>query len=179
MTIEIAQVVSPLGPFRAVVEDGVVRSAGFPAGGDSDVRGDAWGVHEALVAYFGGEVDALDEVRVHAEGTPFQRSVWKCLREIPAGETRSYGEVADAVGIPGAARAVGMANAANPIGLIVPCHRVIRSGGALGGYGFGVETKRWLLEHEKQATDRPANGTSKSAGRAPFVEQPRLIPCSA
>ena len=179
MTIEIAQVVSPLGPFRAVVEDGIVRSAGFPAGGDAGARRDAAGVHGALAAYFDGNVEALDELEVHAEGTPFQLAVWKSLREIPAGETRSYGEVAEAVGVPGAARAVGMANAANPIGLIVPCHRVIRSGGALGGYGFGVETKRWLLDHEQQATHRPANGTSKRAGRAPIVEQPRLIPCEA
>jgi methylated-DNA-[protein]-cysteine S-methyltransferase len=182
MTIEIAQVASPLGAFRAVVEDGMVRSSGFPAGGESEEHQDRWGVHDALTAYFSGEVDALDRVAVQVEGTSFQLAVWKCLREIPAGETRSYRDVAERVGAPQAARAVGMANAANPVGLIVPCHRVIRSGGAIGGYGFGVEAKRWLLHHESrasQATHRPANGSPKTAGRAPILEQQVLIPCSA
>jgi methylated-DNA-[protein]-cysteine S-methyltransferase len=136
-------------------------------------------VHDALAAYFSGDVHALDHVRVQLGGTAFQLAVWKSLREIPAGETRSYGEIAERVGAPQAARAVGMANAANPVALIVPCHRVIRAGGAIGGYGFGVETKRWLLDHEQQSTRSPANGAPKGPGRAPFVEQQMLIPCSA
>ena len=74
--------------------------------------------------------------------------MWKALRDVHAGETISYGELAERVGAPGAARAVGTANATNPICLIVPCHRVIRAGGALGGYGFGVDRKQWLLAHE-------------------------------
>ena len=84
--------------------------------------------------------------------------MWKRLREIRAGETASYGEFARA-GKLNAARAVGMANASNPIALIVPCHRVIRAGGAIGGYGFGVETKRWLLEHEASSSGRYSMGT--------------------
>ena len=74
--------------------------------------------------------------------------MWKELREIRAGSTISYGELAARVGAPGAARAVGTANATNPICLVIPCHRVVRAGGALGGYGFGVDRKRWLLGHE-------------------------------
>jgi methylated-DNA-[protein]-cysteine S-methyltransferase len=77
--------------------------------------------------------------------------VWKLLREVPAGSTVSYGDLAARVGAPGAARAVGTANATNPICLIIPCHRVIRTGGGLGGYGFGLERKRWLLAHEAPA----------------------------
>jgi len=84
-------------------------------------------------------------------GTAFQRDVWKHLREIRAGTPISYGELARRVGRPQAQRAVGMANAANPVALIVPCHRVIRTGGALGGYGFGLGYKRWLLDHESNA----------------------------
>jgi methylated-DNA-[protein]-cysteine S-methyltransferase len=85
---------------------------------------------------------------VRTGGTDFQRSVWKALRDIPAGETRSYGQLAAAIGIPKAVRAVGLANGANPVGVIVPCHRVIGSGGKLTGYAGGLERKRWLLAHE-------------------------------
>jgi methylated-DNA-[protein]-cysteine S-methyltransferase len=148
MTTQTAVVEFPLGSFHANVEDGVVRSSGFdptPQRG----RRDRWGVADSLDAYFAGAVDALDTIAVEPlTGTPFQREVWKRLREIKAGTTESYGGLARRVGNPNASRAVGMANAANPVGLIVPCHRVIRSGGAIGGYGFGVELKRWLLEHE-------------------------------
>jgi methylated-DNA-[protein]-cysteine S-methyltransferase len=90
-------------------------------------------------------------LRVGARGTPFQHEVWEQLRMIPVGTTVSYGELARRIGRPQAQRAVGMANASNPIALIVPCHRVIRTGGALGGYGFGLECKRWLLAHEAPA----------------------------
>jgi methylated-DNA-[protein]-cysteine S-methyltransferase len=87
-------------------------------------------------------------VRVEAHGTPFQERVWAALRAIPRGETVSYGELAARVGRPGAARAVGAANGRNPVCLLVPCHRVIAADGALHGYAFGTEKKRWLLELE-------------------------------
>jgi O-6-methylguanine DNA methyltransferase len=85
-------------------------------------------------------------------GTPFQLQVWQELRRIPYGETRTYGEIARAIGHPGAARAVGAANGANPIAIIVPCHRVIGSDGALTGYGGGLPTKAWLLSLEGAIT---------------------------
>jgi methylated-DNA-[protein]-cysteine S-methyltransferase len=149
MTIQRVRVETPVGWFSAEVEDGAVIRSNF----------DDWGrpanpaakVHDALLAYFGGDVGALDTIPVRTNGTSFQERVWKLLREIPAGETRSYGDLADDLGLPAAARAVGMANASNPVGLIVPCHRVVRSTGAIGGYGGGVERKRWLLDHEKGA----------------------------
>jgi methylated-DNA-[protein]-cysteine S-methyltransferase len=154
MTRELAQVETPIGAFRAVVIDGAVRTAAFVEGNFIESRGvrrDSSGVHLALAAYFAGEVDALDAIAVSPQGTEFKQSVWKCLREVPAGTTVSYGELAARVCAPGAARAVGTANATNPICLIIPCHRVIRTGGALGGYGFGLDRKRWLLAHEAPA----------------------------
>lgn len=102
----------------------------------------------AVAAYFAGDVAALDSVPVAGIGSDFQRRVWAALRQIPAGETRSYGQLAAAIGQPSASRAVGLANGANPIGIVVPCHRVIGTGGALTGYAGGVERKAWLLRHE-------------------------------
>ena len=102
----------------------------------------------ALDAYFGGDLTALDAVPVATGGSTFQRSVWAALRAIPPGRTTSYGALAAALGNPGASRAVGLANGANPIGIVVPCHRVIGASGALTGYAGGVERKRWLLAHE-------------------------------
>ena len=102
----------------------------------------------ALAAYFAGTVTALDGLPVARIGSEFQRRVWAALRQIPAGETRSYGQLGAAIGQPTASRAIGLANGANPIGIVVPCHRVIGSGGALTGYAGGVERKAWLLRHE-------------------------------
>ena len=105
-------------------------------------------VRRAVEAYFAGEVAALDGLVVKTGGTDFQRSVWAALRAIPAGETRSYGQLAAAIGSPRAVRAAGLANGQNPVAVIVPCHRVIGANGALTGYAGGLERKRWLLNHE-------------------------------
>ncbi len=105
-------------------------------------------VTTALDAYFAGELAALDTLPVATGGTEFQKSVWAALRRIPAGETQGYGALAAQLGKPGAARAVGLANGMNPIGIVVPCHRVIGASGALTGYAGGVERKKWLLQHE-------------------------------
>lgn len=105
-------------------------------------------VTAALDAYFAGDLTALDAVPVATGGTAFQKSVWAALRAIPAGETRGYGALAASLGKPGAARAVGLANGMNPIGIVVPCHRVIGADGTLTGYAGGVERKAWLLRHE-------------------------------
>ncbi len=92
------------------------------------------------------------------EGTVFQKRVWQELKKIPFGETRSYGAIASAIGKPGAARAVGMANNRNPIPIIIPCHRVIGADGDLTGYGGGLKIKRWLLEHEIKHRKDVKNG---------------------
>lgn len=102
---------------------------------------------EQLEAYFAGELKEFTlELRLH--GTPFQQSVWEQLRRIPYGETRSYGDLAEALGNPGASRAVGLANGKNPIGIIVPCHRVVGASGGLTGYGGGLDRKKRLLDFE-------------------------------
>jgi methylated-DNA-[protein]-cysteine S-methyltransferase len=109
---------------------------------------DPAGAVSALRAYFGGDVQALDSLTVDPMGTPFQLRVWTALRSVPAGRTASYSDIANAIGAPTATRAVGAANGANPIAIVVPCHRIIGSGGSLVGYGGGLERKRWLLQHE-------------------------------
>jgi methylated-DNA-[protein]-cysteine S-methyltransferase len=104
---------------------------------------------DALRRYFAGEVDAVDDIPVDPlGGTPFQRRVWGALRSIPAGTTVSYGALAARVRAPKAVRAVGAANGANPVPIVLPCHRVIGADGSLTGYGGGLATKRWLLRHE-------------------------------
>jgi methylated-DNA-[protein]-cysteine S-methyltransferase len=107
------------------------------------------GVRDALRRYFDGEVGALDTIPVETGGTPFQRQVWAALRAIPAGRTVSYGVLAQDIGRARAVRAVGMANGANPVGIVVPCHRVVGANASLTGYAGGLERKRWLLDHER------------------------------
>ncbi|MBA3812154.1 MAG: methylated-DNA--[protein]-cysteine S-methyltransferase [Caulobacteraceae bacterium] len=112
-----------------------------------------------LDAYFEGDLTALAGIAVATGGTAFQRQVWAALRAIPAGATTSYGELAARIGRPGACRAVGLANGANPVGIVVPCHRVIGANGTLTGYGGGLPRKQWLLDHER----RHAGGASLAA----------------
>ncbi|MFC8228246.1 methylated-DNA--[protein]-cysteine S-methyltransferase [Streptomyces sp. NPDC057287] len=105
-----------------------------------------------LDAYFAGELTDFD-LPLRLEGTAFQRGVWAELVRIPYGETRSYGELAGRLGKPGASRAVGLANGKNPVGIIVPCHRVIGASGSLTGYGGGLDRKQRLLAFERGAQD--------------------------
>jgi methylated-DNA-[protein]-cysteine S-methyltransferase len=109
---------------------------------------DPFGLSSAIDTYMQGNVHVIDNLPVAFSGTPFQETVWHALRTIPAGETLSYGALARQIGEPKAVRAVGLANGSNPIGLVVPCHRVIGSDGSLTGYGGGLERKKWLLDHE-------------------------------
>ena len=109
---------------------------------------DPAGHSSRLRAYFGGQLDAIADVAVDPAGTPFQQRVWKALQQIPCGETRSYRDIARSIGNARAVRAVGSANGRNPIGIVIPCHRVINADDRLGGYAGGLERKRWLLQHE-------------------------------
>jgi methylated-DNA-[protein]-cysteine S-methyltransferase len=104
--------------------------------------------YRSLEDYFAGDLSAIDGIPVETGGTEFQREVWAALRRIPVGQTLSYGVLAVRLDRPKAVRAVGLANGANPIGIVVPCHRVIGADASLTGYGGGIERKRWLLEHE-------------------------------
>jgi len=108
-------------------------------------------IRRAFADYFTGDIRALERLSVATVGTAFQRKVWAALRRIPAGETRSYGQLAAEIGEPDAARAVGLANGQNPIAIVIPCHRVIGADGSLTGFGGGLPRKRWLLTHEGAA----------------------------
>lgn len=110
---------------------------------------DPGGALSALRRYFDGDITALDEIDVEMNGTAFQKRVWAALRKVKGGQTASYGALARRVGSPAAVRAVGAANGANPVAIIVPCHRIIGANGTLTGYGGGLRRKEWLLRHEK------------------------------
>ncbi|HXT28953.1 MAG TPA: methylated-DNA--[protein]-cysteine S-methyltransferase, partial [Vicinamibacterales bacterium] len=143
---------SPIGPLTAAERGGRVCLLHFGADGpevdpilerwypgEPRVRRALPQVAEALRRYFGGDLAALDAVPAELNGTPFQKSVWQALRRIPPGATISYGELARRIGQPTSVRAVGAANGANPVAVIVPCHRVIGSNGTLTGYGGGLD----------------------------------------
>jgi len=144
---------TPLGPMSAVaVEAGVCRLefAESPIEDRSrDLPEPFRTLAEELEAYFEGRLKVFKTPLFFEKGTSFQRKVWAELAKIPYGETRSYKELALAVGNPTACRAVAQANGANPLTLLIPCHRVINTGGALGGYGGGIFRKKRLLKHER------------------------------
>jgi methylated-DNA-[protein]-cysteine S-methyltransferase len=162
-SLTLDRIASPIGEVLLVTDaDGAVRALDFSdyeprmmrllgrhAPGAVLVPGQAReAVRAAVLAYFTGDIRALDALAVKTGGTPFQRAVWAALRAIPAGQTRNYGQLAASIGAPRAVRAAGLANGQNPIAVIVPCHRVIGVNGTLTGYAGGVERKRWLLRHE-------------------------------
>jgi methylated-DNA-[protein]-cysteine S-methyltransferase len=156
MTLRYRIVDSPVGALTLVGDDEALcglhmeDQAHRPTVADEWVRDDVAfpDAAEQLVAYFDGGLTEFD-VRLRLEGTEFQRRVWAALQQIPYGETRSYGEIARRIGRPTAFRAVGLANGRNPIGIIVPCHRVIGASGSLVGYGGGLDRKVALLALEK------------------------------
>jgi methylated-DNA-[protein]-cysteine S-methyltransferase len=157
--ILIESVESPVGEIVVTSRDGRACTLGFieqqkhlrRTHERDEMKRGSTDIGRRLEAYLRGDLAALDAVVTDAAGTPFQHRVWRALREIPIGETISYAELARRIGAPTAVRAVARANALNPISLVVPCHRVIGSDGALRGYAGGLERKRWLLEHERRA----------------------------
>ena len=163
VSLLVARVPSPLGELRLVWdEDGAIRALDYD---DYEDR-----MHDLLVryyddcdlqpeqapdellgpleAYFAGRLEAIDGLPIACGGTPFQRDVWQQLRKIPCGTTATYGAIAAAIGRSSSMRAVGAAKGANPIAIVVPCHRVIGANGTLTGYGGGLQRKEWLLRHE-------------------------------
>lgn len=155
----ITETVSPIGRIRLAIDRGRLCGLEF-VDRWRRVRGsvkrrdhgrtdeDASDLLRRLEAYFAGDVGALAGLPVETGGTPFQRLVWAEMLKIPVGKTLSYGELARRIGFPGAARAVGAASGSNPVGIVIPCHRVVGAGGKLTGYGGGLARKRWLLRHE-------------------------------
>ena len=131
-------------------------------------------VRLSLQAYFEGDMGALTDLRVVTNGTDFQRTVWDALRCIPVGHTVSYGALAVRIGRPKATRAVGLANGANPIPIIVPCHRVIGANGSLTGFGGGLDRKRWLLTHEARAS-HAVNCNCNHVGTGTFAGEEMIL----
>lgn len=125
-------------------------------------------VTQAMQAYFDGDIAVIHRLEVVTGGTEFQRQVWTALRGIPDGETISYGELARRIGKPAAVRAVGLANGANPISIVLPCHRVIGSNRSLTGYGGGLARKQWLLQHEKALRADAPMASSTAAHTRPL-----------
>jgi methylated-DNA-[protein]-cysteine S-methyltransferase len=172
LTLHVEQLSSPLGPMLLLTDDqpslrmldwvdcqermdrllrrqyGQGRTRTVPSARRTAAR-------DAMEAYFSGDLTAIDRLPVANGGTDFQRQVWAALRTIPAGQTCSYGQLAAAIDRPKAVRALGLANGANPIAIVVPCHRVIGANAALTGYGSGIARKAWLLAHESGLTPVP------------------------
>ena len=171
MTLAAATVPTPPGPFTVVIDgDGAVVASGWApdaerlldavgadrlpqlaaaiADGTLARRDELGAVTDAIAAYVDGDLAAIDAVPVATAGTPFLRLAWRELRAIPAGAPETYAQLAVRCDRPRAVRAAGSACARNPTALFVPCHRVTRTGGALGGFLYGLDVKRWLLAHE-------------------------------
>jgi methylated-DNA-[protein]-cysteine S-methyltransferase len=154
---------TPIGPLLLAADAQGLRYVEFPRADQGERIEADWcrdrrllgPVIEQLEAYFDGRLHDFD-VLLAAQGTPFRKNVWDELVRIPYGETISYGELARRIGNPIASRAVGAANGANPLSIIVPCHRVIGSSGKLTGFGGGLPIKQWLLEHERRHAVRSA-----------------------
>jgi methylated-DNA-[protein]-cysteine S-methyltransferase len=170
MTIYMTTVASPLGDLMIAAHESAVCALEFadewPAAErrlhrlrvvDAVERGDPTDAIRLLTAYFAGDLSALSRLAIDAKGTPFQLRTWSVLRQIRAGTTMTYAELARRVGCPRGHRAVGGANRLNPLAIAIPCHRVVGVTGALRGYAGGVDRKRWLLSHEARhaSTDVP------------------------
>jgi methylated-DNA-[protein]-cysteine S-methyltransferase len=161
VTTQCTTVDSPVGPLVLAARGDRLVGVRFPDIGDDGSTTasplDGWAQADGvavleqtaaqLQAYFAGELLDFD-LPLQLDGTPFQQRVWALLQQIPYGTTASYGELAQQLGSPGASRAVGLANARNPVPIVVPCHRVIGADGTLTGFGGGLACKRWLLDHE-------------------------------
>lgn len=167
LTLLIDRIATPLGEFALVSDEEGKLHAGewtdcmdrlerslrilHGAGGYSLKTARNPGGHSAaLRAYFAGDIAAIDKLPVAKFGTEFQQLMWRNLRKLPAGKTMAYSDFAERIGKPAAIRAVGAANGANPISVVVPCHRLVGANGSLTKYGGGLHRKQWLLEHERK-----------------------------
>ena len=152
---------TPVGILYLIADDQILLAAGFTgfseltkrlspldAGRKSETVEQIPVISDLIDDYFNGDTSALNSIQVRQSGPAFSQSVWKAMRKVPVGKTWSYSDLADRAGSPNAVRAAGTACAKNLIAPIVPCHRVVKSGGALGNYGYGLEVKEWLLQHE-------------------------------
>ena len=161
MTLHLSTFASPLGPINLIADEHVLLGANFSSvtslyqGLDEEFQDrDIKEVRkipvisDLLTDYFDGDLSAINGIQVRQPGATFSQAAWKVMRKIPAGKTWSYAELAERAGSPAAVRAAGTACGRNAVVLVIPCHRIVKSGGALGNYGFGVDKKEWLLRHE-------------------------------
>lgn len=145
---------TPIGLLNLLADDQILIGANLSTvsallpGKDSKVVKSIPGISELIQDYFDGDLTALNGIQVRQSGASFSQSAWKAMRKIAVGKTWTYSELAAKAGSPAAVRAAGSACANNSIMLIVPCHRIVKTGGSLGNYAYGVEKKRWLLSHE-------------------------------
>ena len=161
-----ATIPTPVGPFTIIASDEAVFASGWTADperlramigaalrptGELQVKRDLGPFTRAAADYHAGDLTTIDAIPVEVDATPFRERAWEQLRRIPAGAPETYGQLAARCQSPSAVRAAGTACGRNPAALFVPCHRIVRTGGGLGGFGYGLPVKRWLLDHEQGA----------------------------
>ncbi|HEU5034180.1 MAG TPA: methylated-DNA--[protein]-cysteine S-methyltransferase [Mycobacteriales bacterium] len=158
-TVTAMMLPTPVGDLALLVQDDALVAAGFTDVDDQYARlhtddplrqvNDLGPFSATLTAYFGGDLTAMDVLPVSQPGGAFRQAAWKVMREVPPGEVMTYAELAARAGSPQAVRAAGSACAQNRVAPVVPCHRIVRTGGSLGGYYYGLGAKQWLLAHER------------------------------
>jgi methylated-DNA-[protein]-cysteine S-methyltransferase len=150
----ISSLKTPVGTLNLLADEQILIGANFSTVSKLGSPGDTKTVKtipiitDLISDYFDGDLDALNGIRVRQDGAGFSQSAWKAMRKVKAGKTLSYADLADRAGSPAAVRAAGSACAKNGIVLVVPCHRIVKTGGALGNYAYGLSKKEWLLRHE-------------------------------
>ena len=154
MPLLISSLKTPVGTLNLLADEQILIGANFSTVSKLGLPGDPKTVKsipiitDLITDYFDGDLDALNGIRVRQDGAGFSQSAWKAMRKVKAGKTLSYADLADRAGSPAAVRAAGSACAKNGIVLVVPCHRIVKTGGALGNYAYGLSKKEWLLRHE-------------------------------
>ena len=154
MPLLISSLKTPVGTLNLLADEQILIGANFSTVSKLGSPGDTKTVNTIPIStdlisdYFDGDLDALNGIRVRQDGAGFSQSAWKAMRKVKAGKTLSYADLADRAGSPAAVRAAGSACAKNGIVLVVPCHRIVKTGGALGNYAYGLSKKEWLLRHE-------------------------------
>ena len=154
MPLLLSSLKTPVGTLNLLADEQILIGANFSSVSKLGAQGDIKTVKaipiitDLISDYFDGDLDALNGIRVRQDGAGFSQSAWKAMRKVKAGKVLSYADLADRAGSPAAVRAAGSACAKNAIVLVVPCHRIVKTGGALGNYAYGLVKKEWLLRHE-------------------------------
>ena len=154
MPLLLSSLKTPVGTLNLLADEQILIGANFSSVPKLGAQGDVKTVKaipmitDLISDYFDGDLDALNGIRVRQDGAGFSQSAWKAMRKVKAGKVLSYADLADRAGSPAAVRAAGSACAKNAIVLVVPCHRIVKTGGALGNYAYGLVKKEWLLRHE-------------------------------